>query len=259
MNKQLLFLACVALPVWAAPGAAPGNGNATLPEQAQARTTDKGDIIDENMANLPPPAMEGQQVRVFGELRDRTEIGFDVDGDKISEHLNQVLENSPNDPQEIEVKIIDGYLLSDEITKILGKDAASNYNYYTDHGLNHVIATTTAPNIRRIANLPLVEAVMSRTSNISSPDLPKAATGINYACASASGIGQPQGCYSVNSRINGDKDGNVNSYTSNDVVVAVLDSGVDDNHAAFPGTFTQDPNKPKGIGMPGPKINVSSG
>lgn len=193
-----------------------------------------------------------EKVLIFGEERDKADIAFDVDGDKVYEDLASRLEAKPGAMHSIQVKVAgpinDGAIKAINAQVVKGDFVRS----FTENGLNHFVVVTSEQGVRNIARLPFVESVMTneRVYTTSMYEA-KENSGVNFAALSAYGIGNPQGLENPSSPINGDMDGNPAFHSTSDAVIAIVDTGIDLGHIAFPGGYQGNQN---GIGINGPKI-----
>jgi hypothetical protein len=190
---------------------------------------------------------DGQdKVLIFGEARDKSEIGFDVDGDKLTEQLNDKLSKLPaGDLIDVQVSLSD--TASANIKGMISSVTRNNPSIeYSDvDGINMLFIMADASAIQELAKLPFVKTILPNT-HVGGiiMDGAKRYTGIDFAATAAVNIGKPNGLHDQASRINGDMDQNINSYSSSDSVIAIIDTGIDDSHPAFPGN----------AGQPGAKV-----
>ena len=175
-------------------------------------------------------------VEIYGQKRPLSEIGFDVDGDHISEMVRDRMDKTDvSDTINVYVRI--GVPLTDEvigkIQSAVGKSVAVHPMTY--YGLNHVAVELTPPQLVLLAKLPFVQFVEPAWAGYQKGMMNAARehTGVNYS------HGNNTFCSgwlnSTNCAINGDHDGNRWGFSTQDVVVAVMDSGIDRNHEAFNG------------------------
>jgi serine protease AprX len=175
-------------------------------------------------------------VEIYGAKRPLSQIGIDVDGDHIVEIVQDRMDKAGmSDTINVYIKI--GVPVTDEVVdkikSVVGKSVA--VHPITDYGLNHVAVALTAPQLVLVAKLPFVQLIEPAWAGYQKIAMNQAReyTGTNYAHSLGSlcsGWLNDPAC-----AINGDHDGSRWTFSSNDVVVAVMDTGIDRTHEAFNG------------------------
>lgn len=169
-----------------------------------------------------------------GEKIDRGNAAFDVDGDNITEVINVRINKAGKDDllkvQAFVKSPLDDQLLG-KIKGIIGKNGS--VKSFTGGSLNHIIVNTTPAGLKALSYQPFIDAIAPADDVHETMNMAREHTGINFAATQAQNLSRPNGLFDNSSPINGDRDGNVNSYSINDVVIAVVDTGIDPNHAAF--------------------------
>lgn len=175
-------------------------------------------------------------VEIYGAKRPLSQIGIDVDGDHIVEIVQDRMDKAGmSDTINVYIKV--GIPVTDEVVdkikSVAGKSVA--VHPITDYGLNHVAVALTAPQLALVAKLPFVQLIEPAWAGYQKVAMDKAReyTGANYSHtvgSLCSGWLNDPAC-----AINGDHDGSRWTFSSNDVVVAVMDSGIDPTHEAFIG------------------------
>lgn len=169
-----------------------------------------------------------------GKKIDRGMANFDVDGDNISEAMNVKIDNSARDAfvkaqAFVKSELNDGLLKA--VAQALGK--GGTVKSFSGGSLNHIVVMANPAGLVALSYLPFIDVISPADDLYNLTAMAREYTGINYAATQAQNLSKPNGLFDSLSPINGDHDGNVSSYSVNDVVVAVIDTGIDPSHAAF--------------------------
>jgi len=177
-----------------------------------------------------------KHVEIFGEKRPLSEIGIDVDGDHIVEMVRDKMDKT-DAAETINVYVKIGIPLTDQVIEkiqsVVGKSVT--VHPMREYGLNHVAVALTPGQLELLAKQPFVEFVEPAWGINYRFMIDKAReyTGVNYS--HNSNIFCNGGINSTTCAINGDHDGSRWGYSSQDIVVAVMDTGINQTHSAFGG------------------------
>jgi serine protease AprX len=146
---------------------------------------------------------------------------YDADGDRITENLTEIL-NGARGGEKIDVIIQLNEVPSDAVMSGLINHAGSfDVKAKWDRALNGFAASMTAAQIRALAKNPMVKQI---EADVEVKALMSTAT-------TWTGVTQARTDYGVD----GDRDGSPTTYSTTDIVVAVIDTGIDKNHIDLDG------------------------
>ncbi|AZR72129.1 peptidase S8 [Anoxybacter fermentans] len=156
---------------------------------------------------------------VFAKPADKAKpiLNYDADGDKIFENLYRVMEvGQPSDKYKVIV-------LFNEDVSIPGlKKQLGDFNVKFEYKyLKGFAGEMTKGHILALAKMPFVKQIQLDAEVKAYMDTAKYWFGVEKAVADFG--------------LDGDRDGNPTSYSKNDVVVAVIDTGIDGNHVDLDG------------------------
>lgn len=139
---------------------------------------------------------------------------YDADGDKLVESLEEKMKETKSD-EKLSVTVVfkekfDG--VKDQVKKVLG-------DYNTKYEYKNIPAATMKLNKNQINKLSKLDIVQQ----IEYDEEVKA-----FMNTARYWYGTEKACNDFG--VDGNRDGNINSYSANDVVIAVIDTGIDEGH-----------------------------
>ncbi|MCG8641792.1 MAG: S8 family serine peptidase [Desulfobacterales bacterium] len=144
-------------------------------------------------------------------------FNFDKDGDKVFENLSRVMKGGLNTDR---YNVIVLFNDDKNISGLMDQFGNFSVKYEYTH-LNGFAGELSKSQIDILSKMPFVKQIQLDAEMYAFMDTAKDSFGVNQAV--------------IDFGLDGDRDGNPTSYSKNDIVVAVIDTGIDGNHVDLDG------------------------